>query len=326
MVSLFRNAVRVHQSVAAALRCSELMQETLKAWLFDPLAGKFVTAVVALVILFFIVRLAWSSVTKYVQASDTRYRLRKFITVVGYIFVVLSLSIIFSDRLSGLTVALGVAGAGIAFALQEVIASFAGWFAISFAGFYDPGDRVEVGGIRGDVIDVSFLRTTLMEVGEWVHGDLYTGRLVRVANSFVFKAPVYNYSGDFPFLWDEITVPVKYGSDHRRARKILEKVANDVVGDYAKTAASVWQNFSRKFLLENAVTDPMVSLVANDNWMEFTVRYVVDFKKRRVTKDALFTRILDEFEKSDGKVSFASATFEIVQTPVFDVRMSDNRK
>ncbi|MBK8467509.1 MAG: mechanosensitive ion channel [Chloracidobacterium sp.] len=244
--------------------------------------------------------------------------------VIGYIVVVLILSIIFSDRLGGLTVALGVAGAGIAFALQEVIASCAGWFAISFAGFYNPGDRVEVGGIRGDVIDVSFLRTTLMEVGEWVNGDLYTGRLVRVANSFVFKAPVYNYSGDFPFLWDEITVPVKYGSDHRLARKILEDISKDLVGVYSKNAASEWQDFSRRFLLENASTEPMVTLIANDNWIEFTVRYIVDFKKRRVTKDALFTLILDEFEKTDGKVGFASATFQIVETPVFDVRLSNN--
>lgn len=299
------------------------MDETLKAWLFDPLVGKIVTAIVALGIIFFVIRLARSSVTKYVQTSDTRYRLRKFITVVGYIVVLLILSIVFSDRLGGLTVALGVAGAGVAFALQEVIASFAGWFAISFAGFYNPGDRVEVGGIRGDVIDVSFLRTTLMEVGEWVDGDLYTGRLVRVANSFVFKAPVYNYSGDFPFLWDEIKVPVKYGSDHRLARKILENVAKDRVGDYARSAAATWQDFSRKFMLEEAVTDPMVSLVANDNWMEFTVRYLVDFKKRRVTKDVLFTMIMDEFEKTDGKVGFASATFQIVETPVFDVRLSN---
>ncbi len=299
------------------------MYETLKAWLADPLIGNIVTAAIALIVLYVIVYLIRSSVTKYVQASETRYRVRKFITVIGYVIVVLTLSIVFNDRLGGLTVALGVAGAGIAFALQEVIASFAGWFAISFAGFYDPGDRVEVGGIRGDVIDVSFLRTTLMEIGEWVHGDLYTGRLVRVANSFVFKAPVYNYSGDFPFLWDEITVPVKYGSDHRLARKILVNIANELVGDYAKTAASIWANFSRKFILEDAATHPMVSLVANDNWMEFTVRYIVDFKKRRFTKDALFTMILDKFDETEGKVAFASATFQIVETPVFDVRLLD---
>lgn len=170
--------------------------------------------------------------------SDTRYRARKFVTFVGYILALLLIAAVYSNKLGNLAVGLGVAGAGIAFALQEVIASVAGWLAISFADFYRPGDRVQLGGIKGDVIDVSVLRTTLMEVGEWVKGDLYSGRIVRIANSFVFKEPVFNYSGDFPFLWDEIIVPIKYGSDYHQARTILEGVAAEVVGAYTQEAAA----------------------------------------------------------------------------------------
>ena len=129
--------------------------------------------------------------------------------------------IVYSDKLGGLTVAFGVAGAGIAFALQEVIASFAGWLAIMFGSFYKTGDRVQLGGIKGDVMDIGVLRTTIMEVGQWVDGDLYNGRIVLVANSFVFKEPVYNYSGDFPFLWDEIKIPIQYGSNYEKTNEIL---------------------------------------------------------------------------------------------------------
>ncbi|MBN1798381.1 MAG: mechanosensitive ion channel family protein [Spirochaetales bacterium] len=77
----------------------------------------------------------------------------------------------------------------------------------------------QLGGIKGDVIDISILRTTLMEIGNWVDGDLYNGRVVRIANSFVFKEPVFNYSGDFPFLWDELTLPIRYGSDLNKTKK-----------------------------------------------------------------------------------------------------------
>jgi small-conductance mechanosensitive channel len=113
----------------------------------------------------------------------------------------------------------------VALALQEVITSLAGFFAVTLANFYKPGDRVQIGGIRGDVIDVSLIRTTLMEIGGWVDGDLYNGRVVRVTNSFVFKEPVYNYSAEFPFLWDEIHFPVRYGSDYRLTRKVMQEVA-----------------------------------------------------------------------------------------------------
>jgi small-conductance mechanosensitive channel len=161
-----------------------------------------------------------------------------------------------------------------------------------------------------------------MEIGEWVNGDLYNGRVVRVANSFVFKAPVYNYSGDFPFLWDEITIPVKYGSDHKEARRILEEIAYQITGDYAKEAKKSWTEMLSKFRIENASVDPAVTFVLNDNWMEFTLRYVVDFKRRRKTKTALYSEILERFEAAGGKIEFASATIQLVDAPKFDVRIS----
>jgi small-conductance mechanosensitive channel len=216
---------------------------------------------------------------------------------------------------------LGVAGAGIAFALQEVIASVAGWLAVSAGNFYKIGDRIQLGGIMGDVIDIGILRTTLMECRQWVNGDQYNGRIVRVANSFVFKEPVFNYSGDFHFLWDEIVVPVKYGSDYKLARDMFKRIAEEVTGEYTIAARDAWKEMVNKYLVEDAKVDPMVFLIVNDNWMEFTVRYVVDYKKRRITKDQLFTQILEEIDKTDGRVSIASTTLQIVDTPVFDVRI-----
>ena len=160
----------------------------------------------------------------------TLYRSRKILDFAAYMTMIFFLTLVFRDQLGSLTVAIGVAGAGLTFALQEVIVSVAGWFAISLGDFYRVGDRVQLGGSKGDVIDIGILRSTLMEVGEWVNADQYTGRIVRVANSFVFKEPVYNYSRDFPFLWDEITVPVKFGCDHRLARQLLEQIVADTVG------------------------------------------------------------------------------------------------
>lgn len=301
------------------------MEDTIKSWLFDPSVGRFVAVLIGLLIVVVLVRFFRRSLLRHIKDTDTRYRTRKFVTFLGYVLGVLVVSVVYSSKLGGFTVALGVAGAGIAFALQEVIASVAGWVAISFAGFYRPGDRVQLGGIKGDVIDISILRTTLMEIGEWVKGDLYSGRIVRIANSFVFKEPVFNYSGDFPFLWDEIRVPIKYGSDYHLARDILQRVANDAVGEYARQAEASWKGMVEKFLIEDASVEPTVTLVANDNWLEFTVRFVVDFKRRRGVKDLLFTRILEEIDKTEGRVAMASATFQLVEAPVFDVRLTDGR-
>ena len=291
-------------------------------WLFDPTVGKIVSVFAGVIIINILTRLVRRILLGHIESNGTRYRLRKLINAGSALVTILLITIVFSNKLGNLTVALGVAGAGIAFALQEVIASIAGWIAVSFGNFYSVGDRVQLGGIVGDVIDIGVLRTTIMETGQWVKGDLYNGRIVRVANSFVFKEPVFNYSGDFPFLWDEITVPVKYGSDYKLAREIMQKIAEKELGNLVPEAKKTWREMVNKYRIEDARIEPAVSLIANDNWLEFTVRYVTDYKRRRISKDILFTRIMEEFDATDGKVSMASATFHLVEAPVINVRMT----
>lgn len=294
--------------------------DTLLRWSSDPLAEKLLMALIGAVIIVLIARFFRHSLGRYIQDNSARYQARKFVSFFSYIIIVAFIALVFSDRLGGLTIALGVAGAGVAFALQEAIASLAGWVAVSFGHFYKIGDRVQLGGIKGDVIDIGILRTTIMETGEWIKGDQYNGRVVRVTNSFVFKEPVYNYSGDFPFLWDEITLPVKYGSDYAAARRILHDAAQAVVGDYVTQAKQAWRTMTERYLIEHATVEPIVTLIANDNWAEFTLRYVTDYKLRRSTKDKLFTHILEAIDKSEGRVALASATFELVGLPPVRVR------
>lgn len=299
--------------------------QVLKQILLEPMSLKFITVLIGALIISLVVRIAQRSVGRYVKDSASRYASRKVITFSGYFMVVILSIVVFRDALGNLAVIVGAATAGIAFALKEVIVSLAGWFALTFGDFYKVGDRIQLGGIKGDVIDIGFARTTLMELGEWVDGDLYTGRIVRVANSFIFSQPMFNYSGDFPYLWDEITVPVKYGSDFRRADEILKAVVTEITSTYGEDAKEQWRKIERKYLVEQARTEPMVTLVLNDNWMEFTVRYVVEVRKRRLAKDLLFRRILEEVESTDGGVGLASATFHLVETPTIDVRVRHDR-
>ena len=302
------------------------MQGFLEGWLFDPTVGRMIFSAIGILIIAVAVRFLHRSLARRIRHPDHRYHARKLITFAGYLAGILLITIVFSDKLGHLTVAFGVAGAGVAFALQEVIASIAGWVAISLGHFYQVGDRVQLGGIMGDAIDIGVLRTTLMECGEWVNSDPYNGRIVRLANSFVFKEPVFNYSADFPFLWDEITVPVKYGSDHQLAREILQRVVHEVTGGYVARAETAWRGVVEKYRVEKANVEPTVTVIANDNWIEFTARYVVDYKQRRAVKDQIFTRILEAFEQTGERVTIASTTIQIVEMPAFDVRLGEKTK
>jgi small-conductance mechanosensitive channel len=297
------------------------MEEQIQEYLYNPTVGKIVTLFIGIAVIWLLIKTIQKNLFSKIKDNNNRYKAKKFSSFIGYFLSLILLTLIFSDKLGSLTVALGVAGAGIAFALQEVIASFAGWLAIMFGGFYNTGDRVQLGGIRGDVMDIGVLRTTIMETGQWVDGDLYNGRIVLIANSYVFKEPVFNYSGEFPFLWDEIKIPIQFGSNYEKAQEIILNAGTAIAGDLSIKSKEKWHSLQNKYRLEDAQTEPMLSLIANDNWAEYTLRYVVGYKKRRTTKTVLFSKIMTEIEATNGDVKMASATFQLIQAPDFNINI-----
>ncbi|MCB0472640.1 MAG: mechanosensitive ion channel [Flavobacteriaceae bacterium] len=274
----------------------------------------------------FILFLTWlvrKAINKTISDNITRYRAKKIARLVSYALIFLLAVITFTGKVQYFTITIGLISAGFAFALQEVILSVAGWIAIFSSTIYKPGDRIEINNVKGDVIDIGITKTTLMEIGEWVHSDNYSGRIVQISNAYVFKGPVYNYSTDFPFVWDEINLPVRYGSDIDLANEIILDTARSRLTDYVGYAREHWKQMVKKYLIENAQVEPTLTLKLTDNWIEFNLRYVVDYKKRRITKDTLYKDIKAAFDNTGGKVILASATFELVGLPDLKVNLKN---
>ncbi len=125
----------------------------------------------------------------------------------------------------------GLIGAALAFVLQKPLLDIAGWIIITYHRMYRIGDRVSLGGTRGYVVDVRLLHTELMETGEWMQGDTFTGRQVLIPNSVIFEGPTYNYTRDAPFVWDEVVNMVTYESDIDLAKTHMLEAAQEVVGE-----------------------------------------------------------------------------------------------
>jgi small-conductance mechanosensitive channel len=136
------------------------------------------------------------------KLSDTgiKYKSQKAVEFFGYVLLVIVTITFFTGSIKDFALAIGLLTAGITITLQELILSVAGSFYMFFVGIYKPGDRIEINKIKGDVIDIDSMYTTMMEIGEWVTSDNYSGRIVKLSNAFVFKGLVYNYSKDFPFV------------------------------------------------------------------------------------------------------------------------------
>jgi small-conductance mechanosensitive channel len=293
------------------------------AWLNNSTIQKLTMSILALILIFSLIYLAKFLTKHYIEDPEARFRVRKWSKILSYIVGLLLIIAIFSDQLGGLAVFLGAVGVGIAFALQEVIASFAGWLAILIGKFYRTGDRVQLGGIKGDVIDIGVVRTTLMEIGEWLDSDLYTGRIVRIANSFIFKEPVFNYTSDFPFLWDEIKIPIRHGSDYVLTREIMQNIAQEISGPVISEASLSWKEVKRSYFIDEVMLGPQTTMKITDNWLEFTVRYIVEYRKRRYTRDLLFSRILDDLNRYPEKITIASTTIALVEVPTVQIKLAE---
>ena len=260
------------------------MREVFEKYIHNLLIDKIAIFLFGILIIWVIIKVIQKFLFLNIKDRRIRYKAKKIIVFLGYFLSAILVIVIYSNKMKEFTVALGVAGAGIAFALQEVIASFAGWLAILFGGFYKTGDRVQLGGIKGDVMDIGVLRTTIMEIGQWVEADLYNGRVVYVANSFVFKEPVFNYSGNFPFLWDEIKITIQFGSNYEKAKEMFLNIADEVTKDYIVNSKEPWEALTKKFFLEETQKEAMVSIIANDSGVVYILRYLVNYKKRRITR------------------------------------------
>ncbi len=162
----------------------------------------------------------------------SRYNLRRvltLITLVVLIFVVISVLFVkwYTAFLS-----LGLLSLILGFALQTPITSLIGWVYILVRTPYRVGDRIKIGEATGDVIDVSYLDTTLWEFGgEYLSSDHPSGRLIKFPNSNVLTEPVYNYSWPlFPYIWNEIKFSIAYESDLNFVANTMQEIAAEEIG------------------------------------------------------------------------------------------------
>ncbi|MCB9187759.1 MAG: mechanosensitive ion channel family protein [Flavobacteriales bacterium] len=272
------------------------------------------------IVIFLAVRGIRKLLKKKLPDNSLKYKSQKGIEVIGYLLIIVLTITYFTGSIKDFGLAIGLLTAGVTITLQELILSIAGSFYIFFVKVYKPGDRIEINGIKGDVIDIDSIYTTMMEIGEWVSSDNYSGRIVKLSNAFVFKGPVYNYSQDFPFVWDEFNLPIRYGSDIDLAKKIIIDVAQENLSQYVNESISEWKSVVEKYYIEDAQVNPTLAITLTDNWIQFNLRYIVDYKKRRLTKHLLHENIEKRLTATLGKVKLASATFEIVDIPIIQTK------
>ena len=222
--------------------------------------------------------------------------------------LILGVMSIWFDNPARLAAFLGLVGAGVAFALQRVITAVAGYFVILRGKTFNVGDRIVMGGVRGDVIGLSFMQTRIMEMGQspkekgddpsWVMSRQFTGRIVTVTNDKVFDCPVYNYTHEFPYIWDEINLPVHYGEDYATVDELLLETARANALTCESIGSDEMERLKERFGIEVGQIDPQLFWRMTENWLEITIRFLGPDHGIRRIKDAMSRDIIAGLERA----------------------------
>ena len=224
-----------------------------------------------------------------------------FSLLLNIVAVLAALSILVGSVSSFIT-SLGLVGLGITWALQTPILCFTGWILINIKRYYRVGDRIRVNDIYGDVTQIDFLNTVVWEYGStWFTAEQPSGRLITIPNSLVLQTSIFNYTRDFEYIWDELTVSMSYESDLVFTKLTVLKAAHQILGDSMVEPIRRYKEILKKSKLDYRISEePEVFITFEDSWVNLNLRYLVPARERRGTKNTILESIFTEFAKAEN--------------------------
>lgn len=271
------------QNIADLLNISPMLAENL------------LYTAAALLISFLLKELTCRIVNRNVSDDKRRYHARKTITYIYVGILIVAIGGIWFQGMHSLGTFLGLASAGLAVALHDTIANMAGFFFIEARKPFRVGDRIEINGVQGDVIDIRLFQFSIVEVGNWVDADQSTGRIIHIPNSLPLKMPLSNSHIGFEYIWNEIPVLVTFESDWKKAKQLLAGIGKENAEHLSSKIQDQIRRAARKYLIVAGKLTPTVYTTVKDSGIMLTIRYLVDPRQRRGTEQKMWEDILEAF-------------------------------
>jgi small-conductance mechanosensitive channel len=234
--------------------------------------------------------------------------------LVRYLITAVAILVVFGfvvGDLSGVVTMLGVVSAGLVISLQDVCTSVFGWFVIMAGGKLHIGDRLEVEGIRGDIIDIQLLRTTLVEINGWLGLDQPTGRVILLPNNFVFKSKVFNFTHGHPYIWGKIDLTVTFSTPIASALVLFQRVLEEETRAEFVAARQAGALMQSMYGVEDANYQPRISTHIAESGVTLSLLYVTHYRHESATRNRINRRLVAELERH-GHIRLAFSTLHII--------------
>ena len=237
-------------------------------------------------------------------SDKKKYFRNRMIKITLNIISIILVILLWGHRISGMVTIISFLSAGIAIAVKELIFDFFAGMYINMKKTFELEDRIEINGIKGDVVNIRTLAFEILEVGDRVHAEQSTGRIIHIPNSFVFTYPLKNYTKAFKYIWDEVTIKVPLDADIEKTKEVLYNIVNnnEILESIPKKMEDAVADVTVEYRIYYNYLDPIIYTEIVDSHVELYIRYIVHPKKARIVEDEIYLKVLDEFKNGNIKL------------------------
>lgn len=303
------------QSILSDLYKRNLMnwQATVKSRYRSDLRGLLVRLLLLAVALGVVLGAAelWRrAIFRYVHDARRRYQFLLIRKIVMWFSIGMVVAFAFASQLGSVATFAGLITAGVAVALQNVILSVAGYFFLIGKFGIRVGDRVQIAGVTGEVVEVGLVRLHLMELSS-TGSEIPTGRVVAFSNSIVFQpgSGLFKQIPGTNFMWHEITVTLPSDSDYHQVEKNLAEVVGKVFADYKDDIEGQRRQMERTLGYTSAGEfRPRTRLLFTGSGLEAVIRYPVTLQNATEIDDRITREVLDALGKDNQQKPTGQST------------------
>ena len=260
-----------------------------------------------ILVIIIIQRLIKRFLLRKISDIKIKYQWQKISLYIAVFLIILFLINTWLNIFGSVATFLGLISAGIAIALKDPLVNMVAWLFILIRQPFKVGDRIQIGDIAGDVIDIRLFQFSLNEIGNWVDAEQSTGRIIHIPNGKVFTDAQSNYTAGFEYIWHEIPVLLTFESNWKKAKKILTEVVTDHGVKLSQEAEKQIKAAARTFLIFYNKLTPIVYTTVKDSGVLLTLRYMCNPRERRSMEEIMWEDILNKFAECDD-IDFAYPT------------------
>lgn len=253
---------------------------------------------------------------KKIKDSRKEYEYTQKLRFTISIFKLILVILIWAKYLKGFVTIISFISAGFTIALRDVILNMFAGIYIKLVKPFNVEDRIEINNYKGDVVNINTMNFELLEVDNSDFMGQSTGVITHVPNSVIFSYPLRNYDKAFKYIWNEIQVNVPLDYDIEKVRKILYRIVNknDVIDKVPEIVKKDIQDISTDYRIYYSEYTPIVYCKVVGDYVEYTLRYLVDPRKARYVHSSIWKHILLAHQKGEIKLYNKNVEYNMKET------------